>query len=267
MSDAVAIYGVEAYSFESSFPLRGRPEWLPEEATCEIRKTVLTAVLEGERRVYAFDFGALVFVNLPRIEVDRILEAVRSTLPREPHDPLREDFTLRIDPAVHEPEVTFDSVTIRESSALRLECVATVLAQSVSIDYYDEDLRAILERVSVIARDIAKAGRLLAPRRDLVRFVASSISSQVDMIASLSLLDKPDFTWDDEQAERLYDILRHHLEIQERFRALDKKLVTVRESLSQFLEINATTRALVLEALVVILIVFELLLSIAEHVK
>lgn len=267
MSEAVAVYGVEAYSFEASFPLRERPRWLPEEATCEIKKSILTAVMEGARRIYAFDFGALVFVNVPRAEADRVLAAVRASFPREPHDPLREDFTLRIDPSSSEPEVTFDSVTIREGSPLRLECVATVFAQSVSIDYYDEDLREILERVGVIARDIAKAGRLLAPRRDLVRFVASSISSQVDMISSLSMLDKPDFTWDDEQAERLYDVLRHHLEIQERFRALDKKLVTVRESLSQFLEINATTRALTLEALVVILIVFELLLSIAEHVK
>lgn len=271
---------IEAYSFASRFELARVREWLAAGAPARLGKTLLvfdcvhpdreldpreTAELGGRSRVFAFDFGVLVFVDVPREQIDRLISTIGERLLREPHPPLREAFSLVVDPQKRTPSVTFDAVTVPTLSEAELECIATVLAQSVAIDYYEEDLRPILRRVGAIAEEISRAGKLTSARKSLIQFVATSISWQVEMIDSLSLLDKPDFTWEDEAAEKLYDILRHHFEIQERYRALEVKLETIRESLSQFLEINNAKRAFVLETLVVLLILFEIVLTLTER--
>lgn len=251
---------VEAYSFESRLPPKAVATWI-EGVELEVRKTMLVGALDGDGALFVFDFGAVVCVGAPRERVDAIVDGLFRRLPKEPHPPLRENFALEIDPAAPGPKVSFDRVVLPELSPLALECVATVLAQSVTIDYFTEDLEATLARVQEIAEVIARKGRLMHSRRYLAKFVARSIASQVEMIHSISLLDSPDFTWEDEGAERLYDLLRHHLEIQERYKALEIKLVMVRESLSQFLEMSTARRALLLETTVVLLIVFEIVMS------
>lgn len=256
---------IEAYCFESRFNLKEVPSWLPDGAGARVASTLLAVRVGARGTLYAFDFGALVFVDVERATIEDVMRSFHARLPREPHPPLRENFTLRVDPAKSGPEIAFDTVTLPHLSALELDCVATVLAQSVTIDYYDEDLTKMLARVGAIAMELVRGARVRTSRAELVRFAAASIASQVEMINSISLLDKPDFTWDDEHAERLYDILRHHLEIAERYKALETKLSTVRESLSQFLEIHAVRRSFVLEALVVLLILFEIVLSLTER--
>lgn len=254
---------VEAYSFAARFPLKEVPSWLPEGTTLRLGKTLVVAEME-QQRIFVFDFGALVFVDVARARVDEILNRVKARLPREPHPPLREDFSIRLDPSRLAVEMTFDAVLAPELSATEVEAIATVLAQSVVIDYYDEDLQEILEKVGSIALGIARVGRAPGKSRDLVKFVGSAIAAQVEIMGSLALIDKPDFTWENESAERIYDLLRHNLEIQERFRALESKLVTIRESLSQFLELISTRRALFLEVTVVLLIVIEVLMGFYE---
>jgi uncharacterized Rmd1/YagE family protein len=256
---------IEAYCFESRFNLKELPGWLPAGAGRRATPTLIVVRVGGGGTIYGFDFGALVFANVARAEIDEEIADFQRRLPKEPHPPLRENFTLCVDTTKRAPEVSFDTVTLPGLTTLSLDCVATVLAQSVTIDYYDEDLTKILTRVGAVAMELVRGARVRTSRSDLVRFVASSIASQVEMINSILLLDKPDFTWDDEDAERLYDILRHHLDIPERYKALETKLATIRESLSQFLEIHAVRRSFVLEAAVVLLIVFEIVLALTER--
>lgn len=256
---------IEAYAFASRFDLRRMRDWLPDSAGTRVGKTLLVVESNNRATLFAFDFGVLVLVDVPRQESDALIVTIEKHLTREPHPPLREVFTLHMDPSKPLPNVTFEAVTVPSLSPIELECIATVLAQSVAIDYYEEDLKPILQRVGAIAEEISRAGKLMSTRKSLVQFVATSITWQVEMIDSLSLLDKPDFTWEDEAAEKLYDILRHHFEIQERYRALELKLETVRDSLSQFLEVNAAKRAFVLETLVVLLILFEIILTLTER--
>lgn len=252
---------VEAYSFESRFPLRRVKPWLEPHEVERADKTILVAKCDGGGTVFAFDFGVLVFVDVAPPLIAATLKMFRENLPREPHDPMRESFTIRLDPSKGAPEVTFDTVILSELGPRDLECIATVFAQSVAIDYYDEDLQGILDKVGALSAQIAQTGRPQGRRSELMKFVASSIGAEVEMISSIALLDKPDFTWEDERAERLYDILRHHLEIRERHHALEVKLTTIREALSHFLEIANTRRALFLETTIVLLIVFEIVIG------
>ena len=160
-----------------------------------------------------------------------------------------------------QPRISFDKLVVPSLRPSELEAVATVLAQSVCIDYYDEDLEGLLRRVGELGSEVANHGKPRGSSRELIRFAGAAIAAQVEVIGSISLLDKPDFTWEDEAAERLYDLFRHHLEIPERYRAIEAKLTVVRESAGAFLELTTSRRALVLEATVVLLILIEIVMG------
>jgi uncharacterized Rmd1/YagE family protein len=280
----VKVYPVDAYSYASRFVLKDIAASFPQDDKPSVRvdKTVLVArwaVQDGgsagsadsagcapkapdDSVVFAYDFGALVFVNVPEGTRRAILDAVLAILPREPHAPLHEDFLVEVRPgAAIEIALAFDRVVVPELGESTLAVIAMVLAQSVSIDYYDEDAQAILDRIARMGTEMARKGRPLGRERDLVRFVGSAMAFQAEIIGAILLLDKPDLTWEDELADHLHDRLRYHFEIGERYKALETKLSTIRETLQALLQMGSERRMFFVEAAVLVLIVIEVVMA------
>jgi uncharacterized Rmd1/YagE family protein len=228
-------------------------------------KTQLVAELAGGALVYAYDFGALVFVNIAEALRKEILASVFKLLPREPHPPLHEDFLVEVRSGSKiEIELAFDRVVVPELGPATFDVIAMVLAQSASIDYYDEDAQAILDRLAVMATEVARRGRPFGRQRDLVRFAGAAMAFQAEIIGAILLLDKPDLTWEDEYADRLHDKLRYHFEIAERYKALETKLVTIRDTLQALLEMGSERRMLFVEIAVLVLIVIEVVMGLVR---
>jgi uncharacterized Rmd1/YagE family protein len=260
------LYAVEAYSFASRFVLKDVAACFPKGVPTRSTKTQLVVEWEPGSIAYAYDFGALVFINVAEQVRLAVLAAFAKLLPREPHPPLHEDFLVEVRPGSKiEIALAFDRVVVPELGDTTLEVIAMVLAQSVSIDYYDEDAQAILDRIAVIAAEVAKKGRPLGRQRDLVRFAGSAMAFQAEIIGAILLLDKPDLTWEDEYADRLHDKLRYHFEIPERYKALETKLVTIRETLGALLEMGSERRMLFVEVAVLVLIVIEVVMGLIRH--
>jgi uncharacterized Rmd1/YagE family protein len=254
------VYAAEAYSYASRFVLKDTVGCFPEPASLRILKTQLVVEWKDFAVAFAYDFGALVFINVPDEIKDAVVDALRRTLPREPHPPLCEDFLVEVREG-SKIEVAFDRVVVPELGASTLEVIATVLAQSASIDYYDEDAQAILDRLAGLCNEVAKTGRPPGRQRDLVRFAGAAMAFQAEIVGAMALLDKPDLTWEDEQADRLHDKLRYHFEIPERVKALDAKLRTISETLKALLEMVSGRRMLFVEVAVMLLIVIEVVMG------
>lgn len=252
------VYPVEAYSYASRFVLRDIATFFHDGDTARSTKTQLVIEWAPDSVAYAFDFGALVFINVPDALREQILASFAAHLPREPHPPLHEDFLIEVRPgAAIGIEMAFDRVVVPELGPISMTVIAYVLAQSTAIDYYDEDLQAILDRIGTIATEVFQHGKPRGKQRDMVRFVGAAINSQVEIISSILLLDKPDITWEDELADRLHDKLRHHLEIGERYKALEAKLLVIREALQALLELASERRMFFLEVGILMLILLE----------
>lgn len=262
MGPTPAVYAAEAYSYASRFVLKDAGACFPDDANVRIDKTQLVAEWGRDSVAYAYDFGALVFVNVDAAIKDAIVTAFGRMLPREPHPPLREDFLVEVRPGSRiEIVLAFDRVVVPELGASTFDVIATVLAQSASIDYYDEDAQAILDKLSVMCAEVAREGRPPGRQRGLVRFAGAAMAFQTEIVGAILLLDKPDLTWEDEYADRLHDKLRYHFEIPERFKALETKLATIRETLNALLEMSSGRRMLFVEVAVMLLIVIEVVMG------
>jgi len=252
-----------AYGYEEMFKMRDLARCF-NGAKVRVTKNEVLAEYGPDRYAVGFDFGAIVFVNVPTEERTRVLAEIRATVAvDEPHPPLEEEFGIEIrEGAPPHGEVRFDRVVVPKLDVATVEIITALLAQSVSIDYYEEDLIEILGHVNARTEAMSARGRIPGSTRDVTRFVGAALSSKNQIIAALAVLDKPAATWESEALDRLYRDLRAMLEIDDRFRALEYKMRAIQETLEIFLDVMNNRRSLFLETAIVVLIVIEIILPI-----
>jgi uncharacterized Rmd1/YagE family protein len=212
-----------------------------------------------ERLAILYDFGAVVFTGMEPPEQEHVIRTVTAQLAPEPHAPLTEDFLIEVRPGAP-VQVEFERVIVPEASLQVLDLVGLLLAQSVAMDYYEEDVQEILGRTDSIIQGLQTAGRIPGRLPDLVRFIGSCIATRNAIIAALALFDKPDSTWEHRELDRLFNGLRHELEIDDRFRALEVKLRMIQENLVLLADISRHRSTWRLEMAVVLLILFEVVI-------
>ncbi len=247
---------IVAYSFASTLKLKDLvPLFAGGEARVE--KDRLLATLGSDRWVLAYDFGALVFVGIDEQESARLVAAVGAKLAGEPHPPLTESFALDVQPdkAI---EVRFDRVILPQLDLGAIEIVAEVLAQSVAMDYYADDVAEIEAETDRIADELRTVGRIPQRVQKTLQFIGLCIATRNDVISTLALFDKPDATWENEQLDRLWNGLRKMLEFDDRYRALDAKLRMFQDNLVLLVDLARQRQTFVLEFAVAVLIASEM---------
>jgi uncharacterized Rmd1/YagE family protein len=214
--------------------------------------------------VFAFDFGALVFFGFDEARREAIVATTLSKIGPEPHPPLRDDYALVVDAALP-TNVAFDRAELSVLDDDAAAIIALVLAQSVSLDYYDEDVGALFRRVGALTGDLARDGKLRGSSAEVQRTVGAILVTRSQIVESLALLDAPPQTWDDERLDGLYRAMRRQFEIVDRYAALEAKLSLVQQNLLVLVDLMQHRRAEVLELVVVGLIAVELVLAIVRR--
>ncbi|HEX8952997.1 MAG TPA: RMD1 family protein, partial [Polyangia bacterium] len=217
----------------------------------------LLATLGADRWVFAYDFGALVFIGVSEEQSAKLVAAVGAKLVDEPHPPLTESFAFDLQPdkAI---EVRFDRVVLPQLEIGAVEIVAEVLAQSVAMDYYADDVAEIEAETDRIALELRKVGRIPGRVPNTLQFIGLCIATRNDVISTLALFDKPDATWENEQLDRLWNSMRKMLELDDRYRALDAKLRMFQDNLVLLVDLARQRQTFVLEFAVAVLIAAEM---------
>jgi len=83
-------------------------------------------------------------------------------------------------------------------------------------------------------------------------------------VGRVEVAEKPDLLWERPELERLYLRLQDEFEIKERHAALERKLELISRTAHTVLELLQNRRNLRVEWYIVILIVFEIILSLYE---
>jgi uncharacterized Rmd1/YagE family protein len=246
---------VSAYSFASTLKLK---ELVPLFTDARVEKDRLLALLGPERWAIAYDFGALVFVGADAKERERVVAAVVAKLAAEPHPPLTETFSIEVQPGAN-LEVRFDRVILPALELPAIEIVTEVLAQSVAMDYYADDVAEIELETDRIALKLRTEGQIPGRVRNTLQFIGLCVATRNDVISTLALFDKPDATWENEQLDRLWNAMRKMLELDDRYRALDAKLRMFQDNLVLLVDLARQRQTLTLEIAVVFLILVELI--------
>lgn len=211
-----------------------------------------------------FRYGVVVLVGLDTLAEDEVL---RGVAPRVIGPfPLREEETIRL-AALDGREERADPdgvVRIADLSPERMLVVADALAKSAALAHDERQVAEVLDTIEPWARSLAGRGRRAASRREMIRLIGQSLLVQHRVSGRVAVSEKPDLLWDRPDLERLYARLEDEYELIERAEILDRKLNLIGQTARLITDLIDTERALRLETMIVLLILFEIGITLAQ---
>lgn len=108
-------------------------------------------------------------------------------------------------------------------------------------------------------------GRAGVPARRVMQQIGEVLATRHGMIGRAQIGEKPDLLWDHPELERLYARLEDEFELDERARAIDRKLDALGDAADILLNLIQARRSTVMELAIIALIAFEIVLTLYER--
>lgn len=248
----------------------GIPKKFTWEEPLILKGNILNSILKNNRneslQVLIFSFGSIVFINhLHEDEIKGVLTFIHSF---EPDINLVnagryvDDYSLHIKES-ESFELTDEYVVVPEYEDFYPELISTVLAKSVALEKTEEQLGNILDKLENMIDRLEK-GKLRIGNKELARTTAKIVRHEYNTIAYIMILDKPDITWTSSDAGDFYDQMLDFFELKDRYTILKNKTEILYNIMDGFSNISHSIRGLFVEWIIVILIVFEIVLTLLD---
>jgi uncharacterized Rmd1/YagE family protein len=215
--------------------------------------------------VYLYYFGGVVFLNCSEDLIARFLNSIphyAEFLMGQTQLPYREEYRLEIDPQ-REPAITNDCAIMPRYNQAFLDIICFVIAKSVALERIEERIDVVFDEVEGLIANLGR-GRLELPDRDMARLASSILSFKFTSIAHIMVLDKPDITWDNPEADRLYTTMAGLFELSQRYLEIKHKSETLLDMTSVFTDLSHARRSARLEWIIIILIAIEILIYLVQ---
>jgi uncharacterized Rmd1/YagE family protein len=213
--------------------------------------------------VVAMRYGVLVFWG---VDADKIVEITKRLNPFI-EDSFDENHWESIDLKVSKRKKAkvFDgTLYCCELTKEIKQLVSVVLSRSTVLEFFEKQTGQILSEYQGVLNSFHETGKAKATPKKLLKLVGSAMKIKNTSVHQLSMLEKPDFVWDDAELDLLYEDLEEEYEISSRYVILKEKLGMLFEDSEFILNYIDGQRAFVLELTIVILIVMEVILFVYE---
>jgi uncharacterized Rmd1/YagE family protein len=203
-------------------------------------------------------FGSLVFWNCKGELEAEILKAARALPGASPGSEKLED-QIEVVIGVAENRVTFDEVAVRRLTLDNLKIISLALAQSLALDRVETEVVEALRTFEPVVSQLSRAGLLLLHEKEVLRAVGFVLEVRQEVLANLTLFDKPPETWESEVLDRLDTQLYDFFDLEERLSAINQKMIYFSEMNSTLLNLLNHRKSVRLEWIIIILILIEVL--------
>jgi len=220
-----------------------------------------------QKAVYIFSFGSLVWINCLPNEMTDFLNYLKKIEPglniKSPFT-FSDNYKLEIIPQA-KPTMNFDSMITPELKSFHQEIVATILAKSVALERIEMAINLLLDEIESKI-DRMEKGHLNISDRSLAKISSQVLRFKYNTISYIMILDKPEITWLNEESESFFQNMSELFDLDDRYQSIRHKseiLMDITEVLSNLTHAEKGNR---LEWMIIILIAFEILLSLLEKV-
>jgi required for meiotic nuclear division protein 1 len=213
--------------------------------------------------MFLFNFGAVVFWNVEEaVQLQTIGGLADRKLAAVDNFYVEEYLVSETDKI---PQVDFSSMNLDYLNHERAEVIASTLAQSSAMSFYEDLVEQAWVSVDELMVRLETHGNLGITPKPLHKQVARAVLMRSQVVRVLHLLDRPDLVWEDKTMDGLYGDLRSTFDLPERFQALEYKLQLIQQSLELLVDTARDTRLYWLEFAIVFLILFEVIMSLYDR--
>ena len=232
----------------------------------DILRSILYKNVDESQQVLVFSFGSIVFINYShKDEIKAFSSFIQSFEPDIDLvnvDRYTDDYSLHFS-ETENINLTDEYVVVPKYEFFYPELISTILAKSVALEKTEEQLGKIHDKLEAMIDRLEK-GKLRIGNKELARTTAKIVRHEYNTLAYIMILDKPDITWTSSIAGEFYDRMLEFFELNDRYKILKSKTEILYNIMDGFSNISHSIRGLFVEWIIVILIVFEILLTILE---
>lgn len=212
--------------------------------------------------VFLFSFGTGVFINCEFHEITDIVNYLNKidkgiTLKDKK---FCDDFVINISDM---NEINNDFINITELTDYHYEIVSTVLAKSVSLEKIEKNIDILSDELEELVFLLEK-GNLKLKENKIAKIWSRILGFKHNMISYIMLLDKPEITWVNSDAERLFEKMSKNFELNYRYETINKKTQIFSDIIEAFSGLAGSKKSNRLEWIVIILIFLETVFILVE---
>lgn len=215
--------------------------------------------------VVVYRFGAVAFIGVDETTQNETIEALKPHLV-DAAQPIEVE-TASLVSGDEDRVLSSGKLSLVDMSNERLLIVADALAKSVALADDERYLSRVFEQIEPFASNLAATGGAALTSKSLRQLLGEALVAQVRMVGRVEVEDKPELLWERPDLQRLHARLEEEYELDDRARALARKLKVVEECASSLAEISDSRRILRIEIAIVALIAFEIVLTLGEMIS
>jgi uncharacterized Rmd1/YagE family protein len=223
----------------------------------------LAVAVPGGGAAVLFRYGVVVFFDVTTEEEVAFLRQIAPLMAGVLAAPETEDVEVRVEARASEG-MQGDRVILASDEIEKLQIVADVLSKSVLLAYYEAQLAGSFERIEPLARELDAHGHISGSARELSRHIGAMLLTGHTTVGRAAVGDKPDLLWEHPALEGFFNRLEDEFEIKERHATLGLKLDLIAHTAHTLVQLQEGRHMVRLELYIVILIVFEILLTLYD---
>lgn len=176
----------------------------------------------ASKRVHLFPFGCIVTFGMAHHEVADLIGYLRKIEPRlqDPSDAFQDDCQLEVGTGAL--QIRDDRIGVPSLDDWVPGILSTVLSKSVALDRVESEIERLLDEAEPVVQNLMLA-KVSPSDRKISSLAGRILSFRLDTVAYIQLLDKPDATWDNPDAEALYAKLAQFFELHDRYDKIQAK--------------------------------------------
>jgi uncharacterized Rmd1/YagE family protein len=163
-----------------------------------------------------------------------------------------------------ESSVTYDELIAPEMKDYYRQLVAVILAKSTAMERIEDEISRLFDDVEQFITQL-KRGSLSISDERLAKLSGRILSYRYSSISYIMILEKPDIVWRNQEAQELYSDLERLFELPDRYEKISHKTQTLLDMTQVFADLYHAKRGTRLEVAVILLIAFEIILSLVER--
>jgi len=174
----------------------------------------------------------------------------------------QDDYSLRIEEN-GVLAITNDYAVLSYYFPAFIDIIAFVIAKSVALERIEEQVDTVLDEMEGMIELLDK-GKLNIPDKKFAKLASTILNFRYSSLVSIMVLDKPDITWDNPEADRLYQTMASLFELDLRYQQIKHKADTLMDTTEVISTLSHATRASRLEIIIIVLIAIEIVIYLFE---
>lgn len=218
-----------------------------------------------EQQVYLYYFGGVVFFNCSDKTIrdfSRDMAKIIDNFKGFPNIKYQDHYSLRIEEG-GSLAITNDFAVMPNYDRAFIYIIVFVIAKSVALERIEEQVDTVLDEMEGFIA-LLDRGKLGVPDKKFAKLASSILTFKYRSIAYIMVLDKPDITWENQEADSLYLTMADQFELRQRYEEIRHKSETLMDITEVFASLSHASRDSRLEIIIIILIFVEIVLYIFQ---